>query len=462
MKQRMGMLWLLLGGCFLWNPIVGVRDFLPDAIGYLLICIGLERVSDLNDGLAEAKKAFRAMIWVGVGQLAAWLLISQFFQKTDAEMSRYEEPVWVLVFSFAALALEWYFMLPGWKKLFSGLAQLAERHGGSAILLEKRGITRWESLLSATRVFVICKTVLTVLPETAVLSSIEKEAREDQMIFDLFPYSSLFRLLAVLLGLVIGVIWLIGYVRLMRSAMKDKPMQDRLWERYSEEILPDTGLLLSRRIRASFGCLLVGAVLCINLTVLYRQMLPDWCAAVVILVGCAMLGHLFRGFSLCLAIAAVSIPVGVARAILTNRFLEDEFIPAAVLRSPVAYQRYLPIRLLGWGEALLCLALLLLVMRTMLSLVRSHTAMEYADDPALSQRATEKLHAEMRKKAALVWIFWILMAGCKILEIELQPKYGWIWMVQLAVSVTSAIFFYGFLNRLAELMEEKNPPRRRV
>ena len=462
MKQRMGWIWLLLGGCFLWNPIVGVKDVLPDVVGYLLICVGIAKFADLNERMAEAQKAFRAMAWVGLGQMAAWLLVSQFLQKTDMDMNRYEEPVWLLVFSFAALALEWYFMLSGWKSFFQGLSELAERHGGIAILREKRGVAVWENFSMATRVFVICKNVLTVLPETAVLTSIEKEAMEGKWIFDLFPYSSLFRVLAIMLGLVIGLLWLIGYLRLMGAAMKDKTWQNNLWERYRTEILPDTGLLLNRRIRLSFGCLLMGAVLCINLTVLYRQMLPDWCGAILIVVGGAILGKLFHGGKTSVAIALVAVPVGVVRMILTDSFLKDKFIPAATLRSPVAYQRYLPIRLLGWAEALLALALLLLVMRSMTMLVKSHTAVEYADDPEVSKRATQRLHAEMKQKAMQVCIGWLLMAACKILEIELQPKYGWFWMIQVVVSIVSVMLFLSYLSRVAELIEDRFPPKRRV
>ena len=35
-EKTMGFFWLTLGVCFLWDPIVGVADFLPDIIGWLL------------------------------------------------------------------------------------------------------------------------------------------------------------------------------------------------------------------------------------------------------------------------------------------------------------------------------------------------------------------------------------------------------------------------------------------
>ena len=83
MKRNMGMIWLLLGGCFLWNPVVGVRDVLPDVLGYILMCVGIARLADLNDCMENAQRYFRRMLWVGFGQIFAWLLVSSFLQKTE-------------------------------------------------------------------------------------------------------------------------------------------------------------------------------------------------------------------------------------------------------------------------------------------------------------------------------------------------------------------------------------------
>ena len=38
-KQGWGLLFAAC--CFLWNPVIGVTDILPDAVGYLLLMLGL-------------------------------------------------------------------------------------------------------------------------------------------------------------------------------------------------------------------------------------------------------------------------------------------------------------------------------------------------------------------------------------------------------------------------------------
>lgn len=462
MKKNMGMIWLLLGGCFLWNPVVGVRDLLPDVIGYFLICLGLSRLADLNDDLAQAQKAFRSMLWVGFAQLAAWLLVSGFLQKNEMDMNRYEEPVWVLLFAFVFLVLEWYFLLSGWKLFFRGLTDLAEYHGGSAILTERRGRSWGDRMISCTRAFVICKTVLTLLPETSVLTSFETEAESQVFLFDWFPFLSAFRTIAVLIGTVIGVIWLVSYLRFMSAAVKDEPWQERLQERYRKEILPDTGLLLNRRVGFAFSFFRVGILFFVNLTVLYRELLPDWGAALFILCGIFLLGSLPANRKPYLIAGGALTVIGIARTWLNGRFLADDYIPVATLYSPDAYQAYLPVRIMSWIEAGLAFVFIVSVVKLLLNLVKEHTAVDYGGDLALSKRATERLHDRMRRKSIPVVAGWGLSSVCKILEVELQPQYGWIWLIQFCASLVSVLLFVSFLNELANLIADRYPAKKSV
>ena len=462
MKKNIGMIWLLLGGCFLWDPVVGVRDLLPDVVGYFLVCWGLSRLADLNDDLAQAQKAFQSMLWVGCFRVAAWLLESRFLQKNEMDMNRYEEPVWVLLFAFVFLVLEWYFLLSGWKLFFRGLTDLAEYHGGSAILTERRGRSWGDRMILRTRAFVICKTILTLLPETSVLTSFETEAESRVFLFDWFPFLSVFRTVAVLIGSVIGVLWLASYLRFLLAALRDEPWQERLQERYRTEILPDTGLLLNRRVGFAFSFFRVGFLFFVNLTILYRELLPDWGAALFILCGIFLLGSLLTNRKTCLIAGSALTVVGIARTWLNRRFLSDDYTPAAALYSPDAYQRYLPVRVLSWIEAGLAFLFIVFLMKLLLDLMKTHTAVDYGDDLALSQRATERLHDRMRRKAIPVVAGWGLSSACKILEVELQPQYGWIWLLQFCASLVSVLLFISFLNELATLIADRYPAKKSV
>jgi len=459
-KENMGFLWLLLGGCFLWNPIVGVKDFLPDAIGYFLLCLGVSRLADLNDDLAEAQKAFRAMLWVSLGHLAAWILVSGFLQKTEMDMNQYEEPVWVLVFAFVFLALQWYFMLPAWKLFFKGLSDLAEYHGGNVI----SGRLQCERMISRTRWFVIIKTILTVLPEASVLTSFEAEVENSVFFFDWFPFLSAFRAVAVIVGLVIGLVWLIDYCTLMRRALADKPWQERLSERYCLEILPDVGLLLNRRVKGAFTFFKIGILFCINLTVQYRALLPDWISVILFLCGGILLGSLLERTKLCRISGGLLLTVGIFRTYFNESFLKDEWTPEAALMIPSVADRYLTIRIFSWLEAAMTFIFVLCMLKALFSMAKRHTSVEYADDPALSERATARLHSDLWRRSLYALIAFGFSSVTKILEVELQsqPKFGWFWLVQFACSFVAALLFCSYLNNLSEAIANRYPTKRRV
>ena len=461
MKRNMGMIWLLLGGCFLWNPVVGVRDVLPDVLGYILMCVGIARLADLNDCMENAQRYFRRMLWVGFGQIFAWLLVSSFLQKTEESLNRYEEPTWVLLFAFVFLVLEWCFLIPAWKYCFKGLSELAEFHGGSRILEGKKR-TRCERFSAYTGVFVVVRSLLTVLPEASVLTPFEMNAEESVFRFDWFSYVTAFRALAILIGLVMGVIWLIGYCRLMYGAITDHAWQDRLRARYEQEILPDIGLLLHRRIGFSFAFFQVGIVFLINLNVLYREMLPDWLSVLLFFCGALMLGQLLERRTHFLISGIALFVISMLRGFLNRSYLKADWIPLDAWHLPLAYQTYLPVRIMSWLEAAFAFLFILCVMNALTQLVNKHIFVHYGEDQVLSKRATERLRAQMRTKRIPVIVSWAIASACKLLECELQPIYGWFWMVQFLCSLVAALLFCSYLNLLAEQLFDRYPLQKRV
>ena len=128
-KKDIGLGMLLLAGLFLFNPIVGFIDVLPDCIGFLLICGGIGLLADLNERIASAKKRFQILFWGGVLQVFFELLVYRFLQGQKEEMNPYELPVTVLLFSFLLLVFYLIVLIPAFRDLFLGLERLGERFG---------------------------------------------------------------------------------------------------------------------------------------------------------------------------------------------------------------------------------------------------------------------------------------------------------------------------------------------
>ena len=461
-KGSMGLILLMIGGCFLWNPVIGVKDFLPDVIGFLLLYLGVSGLADLNDDLAGAQKGFRAMLWVSIGEVVALLLAEVLLKNAETQLNRYEQPVWVLLLSFVFLVLEWCFLLPAWRSFFKGFSDLAEFHGGTRLLAERKGRTACERMIGFSRVFVISKTVLTLLPELTVLTSFEKDAENPMFTFDWYTYVGMFRTVAVMLSAVIGAIWLIRYLLLLREAIRDREWIAHLKVKYESEILPDKGYLLNRRVGTSFAFFRVGAILTVNLTLLYYEFLPDWIAVLFFLCGGLILGNLFGNCKLHAACAVGLLGAGVAGMTLNLQYLE-KFIPKDALYLPDAYQAYLPVQILCSGETILMAILSILILRSVLSMAIEYTAITYEGDVFLSARATERMHGGIRRRATVATVLLVAAATGKILEFWiLQPKFSWIWMLQVVISAAAAWAFSSFLSEVAEQLSDRYPAKKQV
>jgi uncharacterized membrane protein len=175
-KSHMGLRYVMLAGIFLFDPMIGFVDVLPDVVGYLLLCMGLSKLSDLNDTISESAQRFRTMVWVGFGQLVAAYLVHVVMGQSAEQMNRYEQPVAILLCSFILLVLRWYFLIPAFRGLFKGLGQLAERHDARALCEEKKNQTRSERMSLVTTAWFIVSACLSVLPETSILTSFEHDA----------------------------------------------------------------------------------------------------------------------------------------------------------------------------------------------------------------------------------------------------------------------------------------------
>ena len=428
-----------MGICFLWDPIVGVADFLPDLIGWLFIIVGLSSLADMNDDLAAAQQSFRRMLWVGLARIAAELLVYVFLGNTADELNPYEASVWTLLLAFSLAVLEVWFLLPAFRSFWRGIATLSECGGARNSLAtpDRGGKSLCDRMQRVTAVFVILHAVLTVLPELTVLSVFVQEGVYNPA---LFRFRELFRL-----GGVAGRAFLIAWGRVYGAWCREVAWLESLRLRYEREVLPDTGLLLGRRVGAGFAFFRVGVLLSANLSILFFEFLPDWGCVLVVLCGCMILGNLLQGSSMLVGVGLSVAVVGVPRTLLNVRYLRS-FVPRDSLYLPEAYERYLPVCILASIEAVLTALFVGCVLLCVIRMEKRFTASE----DAISRMTAERDLQARRRRAGLIMLFVVLSAGAKIAEIFLQPRFGWIWMVQFALSMVVFALFSGLLTDVAE------------
>ena len=91
---------------FLFNPNIAVIDILPDFIGYILICMALVNLADINESLGDALSAFKKLIFIDAAKVVAILWIFGMSVTNERSSS-------MLLWSFTFCVLEIIFVIPG-------------------------------------------------------------------------------------------------------------------------------------------------------------------------------------------------------------------------------------------------------------------------------------------------------------------------------------------------------------
>ena len=196
LNRYLGFGYMLAGAFFLFEPYIGIIDLLPDALGYLLICLGLYRLADLDERLSEALKGARSLALVGIARWVAMFLVFGF-------VSPAEQPVFMLLMLFSLGVLDCILLIPMWKHLGGGLQYLGARSDATAMLDRKKMNGKQgtynvvEKYTAVTTVFFVLHELLAILPELTVLTH-EKGGAELGQGTRYYDFVGLFRGIGIL------------------------------------------------------------------------------------------------------------------------------------------------------------------------------------------------------------------------------------------------------------------------
>lgn len=273
-KKGLGLGWILGALIFLCNPNITVIDLLPDWIGYLLLCRGLAKLSDLNETVGASSALFRRMILVDAAKLLAIVWIFGMSAASERTAS-------ILLWTFVFAVLEMIFLIPAFSKLFAGLTEIGYFYPNTSLLHassdEKR--SRTDRMSRFTVFFVVCKATLSVLPEFADLTNLSYD--EGSGLINLYRYIGLMRAMAFIPALIVGLVWLARSIAYFRSLRADSDLMESLNERYRRDIEPRVGLFARRGLQSVYVLLTLALVLTLDLRLDGQNCLPDFFAAVL-------------------------------------------------------------------------------------------------------------------------------------------------------------------------------------
>ena len=451
-KTKLGLGWLIPGVVMVANPVVAFYDILPDCIGYLLICVALLRLTDLNSSIADALKRFRTLIWIHIGGLLMQYYIYNVLSK-EPKLNPQEIPTMMLLCAFVMAVPQIYFAVPAWRDLFKGFWELAERHDGVAVFhYGKRNSNLCERMRSASGVFVVAMTALSVLPEMSVLTTFEYEV--EKLPFDWYQFVWLFRVSATMILTVLFLVWIIRFIRFILLFTRDRAMMDSIETRYERDILPQGDMLSMRRLRFGIVFLTIGAALMLNVCIEEQILVPTILCAIFACIGVLVFGEDLKErksfFLSCGALALLSIG-----ELWLNSYYTKQYSYELSGWNPDAYNLFLGLRALQVAQAFLAAVMFWILLSLFSKFVKERVFEHYegADTEALSARATARLHKSFGRRILVCRILFFVSATTLALESIFQLDYPWIWWISVPTVAASTIAFASFLYALLDHLE---------
>lgn len=285
----------VIGAAFLFNPIVGLVDLLPDFIGAFLIAASMTEIAMLDERTENARR----LIYYVAGISAARTVLMFFMFDMDES--------WILslvsIFGVAELFALIYFAV----SFFGGVSYIAQRSDSDNVL---GGIDRIRNLWI---LFFIARTAAAILPELTALPQLIARVNPEDLTWaterQIVMYRYYARLLLGTAALFLGIWWLKSTASFMKGVRRDEPFKESLEKRFGEfsAANPLHGLFLD--VRFAMIMLVAGSALQMNLTADGTAILPPWLGTACIFFALLRLGKEKNNYLLLIIIAFQAVAV---------------------------------------------------------------------------------------------------------------------------------------------------------
>ncbi len=473
-RKRMGFLLIALSPLFLFNPDIAVFDLLPDVIGYSLLSLGMSSLSYLNHHFEESAKRFHRMVALSAARLAFVLVLFGLVNTVD-------RPTTMLLGNFVFGVLELMTLLPAYHHLFEGLIYAGSRTGvGKSIFRQTAANKLWsliikrksefderntavsvtESFSFTTAVFAVLKVTLNVLPEFTVLTEHSEKTA------DLYAYVWLFRVAAVLIGAVIGALWLLLALRYYVGVLRDREFVDALHTQYMRQVYPNKDLFVAKRYKLGSFFLLLGVMLSIDLPMMEGvNILPDVLCAACLIAGVLALRHYAATWKASVAMLAAYAVASVTDFYWQIRYFKIEgFKAEAALNGAEATDAHIVSVVLSAICAVLFVLSMLGVLGCLRDMIRAHTGFEIKHTDMQTYGRMSALHKQLIRGLVPVLVMSVICAVGSVVYTVMLPYGGmggewyrilgslW-WVINLFFGIVLVVVFSEKNN---DIMEQLN------
>ena len=455
-SRYMGLNLLMIAFAFYFLPDFTVFDLLPDVMAYVLITLGLSKLSDVSESIADARRKFSYMIYYGIGKLASLFVI---FGLIGYD----ERPNAFLVAAFAFSVVEIFFLIPAYKSLFDGILYLGMREESVAVFKQEEkkqtNASYTEKVKRFTVIFIVVKNLAATLPESlSLLVNVDVQSYNHSFYDDI----NYFRFIAMTLSLVFGIIWLKKIEKYFSAIVNDRPFMARVCEKYEKEVLPNTALFTRRRIKKAILLLVIGAFLTVDFYIEGNDgfnVLPDILGALCFIGGILFTFEGKNRYKVPTIIVTALYGVLSTLTWIFNYMFTYEYTAAEVSRDVTANALWTVLFAVSVLEAVGFFAMVGSAALAVRELVREHTGSvnAYASiDPEAKKKA---LHREFEKRLYVCLFFVALAAASGPFRVWMFSSESMVadmsWIFEFVLTITFACVFTRTLHLVNEEVEEK-------
>lgn len=457
-KSIVGWWQLSVALVFLFNPNVGLVDFLPDFIGYMLLCRALSRLSLIDDRIDDAHRLLRRMVYITVARFSALFVTFGFVPYSD-------RATMMLLLSFVFDVMELYTVIPALLKLSDGILYLSERHGGEAAYYipakrrSRKNIT--QKMTTTAIVFAVAKALCGTLPELSTLSG----QGYDQS--NWYEYLGMFRVLGFAVALVFGVVFLCCGLRYVGRLRAEKDYYAGLWNVYDGVMASHPDYLARRAVLLSFMYFGVGAALAVDFgldglssagggTLGSVNIIPDVLAAILILAGLLTIKKYITKCKIPAVLASIYFFVTAAYMALQYCFAAHYYVEAVGI-DPDTTSFYTLLCIVAIVCAATYIVLLIVLMRlTIAEIIRSHTgfSMTSRDTYDPTERIGQ-LHRELMLKTIPVICVGVIAAVLEAVSVCLVSVVDFLWIFAFVADIVYAVLFVKLLGEIKTQIDYK-------
>ncbi len=460
LSPTLGLGFVIAGVFFLVSPMLSVVDVLPDFIGYALILKGVYCLADMNEQISDAARLFRRLLILSIVRLGLMFFIFGMASET-------EQPTLRLLCAFVLAVLDIMAIIPAWRGLGNGFIYLGTRLEGRAVFdkryphsnkkIFENSKTLTEKTFNFTVFFLITREVLSVLPEFTVLSH-ELGGADAGNRTAVYEFIGLMRGMCAVLVVIIGIIWLVKFIRYILHLMGDKPFFERLTHKYETEVLTRPELFARRGVKRALIFLCIGIILTADLFLDDVCITPDLLFGLLAIIALLMLRkHIKSPMWTAAMVASVAyIPLCAGEWLLQiTYFTMSDGVWA--YRNDEVYAQWTNMNFVRAVTLLAGLLLFFLLVKVMMEAVSKYTGFSVtAHDCANPSARVLEVHRDLHRR---LWIslgfFAVASVASMVYMLTLPQAHDSLWEAWIFVDVVlTGVFAAVFIHTVTLIFDQ--------